>query len=106
MDHLRHRQAERSAAVQPRKKTRQLRLLVRINDDSAWRAEGAPAIRILAAISRARLGIIPRFDREAFMKALVAALIAAAILYLADNQYNDGRYAQVLQQAVTSLLPG
>jgi len=40
------------------------------------------------------------------MKALVAALIAAAILYLADNQYNDGRYAQVLQQAVTSLLPG
>ena len=40
------------------------------------------------------------------MKAFAAALIAAAILYLADSQYNDGRYAQVVQQAVTSLLPG
>ncbi|WP_283807274.1 hypothetical protein [Bradyrhizobium sp. Tv2a-2] len=40
------------------------------------------------------------------MKAFTAALIAVAILYLADSQYNDGRYTQVLQQAVTSLLPG
>lgn len=40
------------------------------------------------------------------MKAFVAAVIAAAILYAVDFQYNDGRYAQVLQQAVTSLLAG
>jgi rhamnogalacturonyl hydrolase YesR len=40
------------------------------------------------------------------MKAVGAALIAAAILYVVDSRYNDGRYTQVLQQAVTSLLPG
>jgi hypothetical protein len=40
------------------------------------------------------------------MKAFTAALIAIAILYLVDSQYNDGRYTQVLHQAVTSLLPG
>jgi hypothetical protein len=40
------------------------------------------------------------------MKALVVALIAVAVLYAVDSQYNDGRYTQVLQQAVTSLLPG
>jgi rhamnogalacturonyl hydrolase YesR len=40
------------------------------------------------------------------MKAFCAALIAAAILYVVDLRYNDGRYTQVLQQAVTSLLPG
>jgi rhamnogalacturonyl hydrolase YesR len=40
------------------------------------------------------------------MKAFGAALIAAAILYVVDSRYNDGRYTQVLQQAVTSLLPG
>jgi hypothetical protein len=40
------------------------------------------------------------------MKAFTAALIAVAILYLGGSQYNDGRYTQVLQQAVTSLLPG
>jgi len=40
------------------------------------------------------------------MKVFTAALIAAAILFLADSQYNDGRYAQVLQQAVIGLLPG
>jgi len=39
------------------------------------------------------------------MKALTAALIALAILYVVDSEYNDGRYTQVLQQAVTSLLP-
>jgi hypothetical protein len=40
------------------------------------------------------------------MKTLAAALIAAAILIVVDDHYNDGRYTQVLQQAVTSLLPG
>ena len=39
------------------------------------------------------------------MKAFGAALVAIAILYVFDSQYNDGRYTQVLQQAVTSLLP-
>jgi hypothetical protein len=40
------------------------------------------------------------------MKALTAALIGAAILYVFDAHYNDGRYAQVIQQAVTSLMRG
>ena len=40
------------------------------------------------------------------MKVIAAALIAAVILYVADSQYNDGRYARVLQQAASSLLPG
>ena len=40
------------------------------------------------------------------MKALGAALIAAAILYVVDSQCNDGRYTQILEQAVTHLLPG
>jgi hypothetical protein len=41
-----------------------------------------------------------------FVLTLAAALIAAAILIVVDDHYNDGRYTQVLQQAVTSLLPG
>jgi hypothetical protein len=39
------------------------------------------------------------------VKAFFAALVALAILYVFDSQYNDGRYARVLEQAVTSLLP-
>lgn len=38
------------------------------------------------------------------MKAFAAALIAAAILYVVDSQYNDGRYALVVAQAVTSVI--
>jgi hypothetical protein len=38
------------------------------------------------------------------MKAFASALIAVAILYVADHQYNDGRYAQVIHQAMTSVL--
>jgi hypothetical protein len=37
------------------------------------------------------------------MKAFAAALIAAAILYVLDSQYNDGRYAQVMGQAINSM---
>jgi hypothetical protein len=40
------------------------------------------------------------------MRALAAALIAVAILYVVDSEYNDGRHTQVLQQAATSLLRG
>jgi hypothetical protein len=39
------------------------------------------------------------------MKTLGAALIAAAILCVIDSNYNDGRYTDVLEQAVASLLP-
>jgi hypothetical protein len=38
------------------------------------------------------------------MRTLAAALIAAGILIVVDDHYNDGRYTQVLEQAVTSLL--
>jgi hypothetical protein len=38
------------------------------------------------------------------MKAIAAALIAAAVLYVVDSQYNDGRYTQVVEQAVTSVI--
>jgi hypothetical protein len=39
------------------------------------------------------------------MKALTAALIAVAILYVVDSQYNDGRFTQAIEQAMTSLVP-
>jgi hypothetical protein len=38
------------------------------------------------------------------MKAFTAALIATAILYVVDFQYNDGRFAGIIEQAVTSLV--
>jgi hypothetical protein len=40
------------------------------------------------------------------VKVIAAALVALGILYAVDSQYNDGRYAQVIQQTVTNLLPG
>jgi hypothetical protein len=40
------------------------------------------------------------------MKAFIAALIASAILYVADSEYNQGRYAAVIQRAATSLIAG
>jgi hypothetical protein len=40
------------------------------------------------------------------MKAFAAVLIALGILYVLDSEYNDGRYAMVIQRAVTSVLPG
>jgi hypothetical protein len=40
------------------------------------------------------------------MKVLAAALIASAILYVADSEYNQGRYAAVIQRAVSSVIPG
>jgi hypothetical protein len=40
------------------------------------------------------------------MKAFAAALIAAGILYLVDSEYNEGRYAAVIQRAVTSVIRG
>ncbi len=36
------------------------------------------------------------------MKTFVAALIAGGLLYLVDKDTNDGRYAGVIQQAITS----
>ena len=38
------------------------------------------------------------------MKAIAAAFIAAVVLYAVDYQYNDGRYAQVVEQAMTSVI--
>ena len=38
------------------------------------------------------------------MKAFIAALIAGAILYVVDAQYNDGHYAEVVKLAATSLI--
>jgi hypothetical protein len=38
------------------------------------------------------------------MKAFAAALVAAAILYAVDTEYNGGRYTRVIKQAVTSLV--
>jgi hypothetical protein len=40
------------------------------------------------------------------MKAFVAALIAAGILYLVDSEYNDGRYTAAIKQAITSVIHG
>jgi hypothetical protein len=41
---------------------------------------------------------------RAKMKAFIAALIAGAILYVVDAQYNDGHYAEVVKLAATSLI--
>ena len=38
------------------------------------------------------------------MKAFAAALIAAAILYVADSEYNDARYTRVVANAVSSVI--
>jgi hypothetical protein len=38
------------------------------------------------------------------MKAFASALIAVAVLYVADYHYNDGRYTEVVHQAMASLL--
>jgi hypothetical protein len=38
------------------------------------------------------------------MKVLIAALIAGAIRYAVDSEYNDGRYSGVIKQAATSLV--
>jgi hypothetical protein len=38
------------------------------------------------------------------MKTIAAALVAAVVLYAIDSQYNDGRYTQVLTQAVNSVI--
>jgi hypothetical protein len=38
------------------------------------------------------------------MKAFTAVLIAIAILYVVDSEYNDGRYTGVMKQAVSSLV--
>ena len=38
------------------------------------------------------------------MKGFIAALIAGAILYAVDIEYNDGHYSRVVKQAATSLL--
>jgi len=40
------------------------------------------------------------------MKAFIAALIAAGVLCVLDSEFNEGRYATVIQRAVTSVLPG
>ncbi len=37
------------------------------------------------------------------MKGLASALIAVAVLYIADYQYNDGRYTQVIHQAMIGM---
>ena len=38
------------------------------------------------------------------MKVFAAALVAVAVLYVVDSEYNDGRYTQIVQRAVTSLV--
>jgi hypothetical protein len=38
------------------------------------------------------------------MKAFAATLIAAGFLYVVDIRFNGGRYAEVIQRAITSVL--
>jgi hypothetical protein len=37
-------------------------------------------------------------------QAFTAAIVAVAILYAVDPEYNDGRYPRVVKQAATSLV--
>lgn len=38
------------------------------------------------------------------MRFIGAAVIATIVLYAIDSQYNDGRYTQVVAQAVSSVI--
>jgi hypothetical protein len=38
------------------------------------------------------------------MKAFTTGLIAVGVLYVVDSEYNDGRYARVIKQAVTNMV--
>jgi hypothetical protein len=38
------------------------------------------------------------------MKAFTAAMIAIAILYVVDSEYNDSRYTGAIKQAVSNLV--
>lgn len=40
------------------------------------------------------------------MKTIIAALIAVGVLYALDVEFNDARYATVVQRAINSILPG
>ena len=40
------------------------------------------------------------------MKAFVATLIAAGILYVVDSEYNEGRYTAVIKLAITRAIHG
>jgi hypothetical protein len=40
------------------------------------------------------------------MKTFIAALIAIGVLYVVDIEFNNGRYATVVQKVITSVLPG
>ena len=49
----------------------------------------------------------PLENKEAIpMKAFVAALIACGVLFVIDSEYNEGRYAAIIERAVTSVIPG
>jgi hypothetical protein len=39
------------------------------------------------------------------MKAFAAVLVAVAVLYVIDSEYNDARYTRVVAQAVSSAIP-
>jgi hypothetical protein len=71
---------------------------VRLFDFCALRpfSDSRPAGGLLLSLSTPRA--------EARMKAFAAALIAAGFLYVADLGFNDGRYAEVIQRAITSVL--
>jgi hypothetical protein len=66
----------------------------------------APAMR--PDLSRLRINIgLDRVDSSGEvspMKAVAAALIAIVVLYTMDSEYNRGRYAQVLSQAVNGVI--
>jgi hypothetical protein len=39
------------------------------------------------------------------MKAFAAVLVAVAVLYAIDSEYNDARYTQVVASAVSKVIP-
>jgi hypothetical protein len=49
-------------------------------------------------------GTVFRFGDLAFMRGLIAGLIAAAILWTLDVELNDGRYTAVMKQAAFSFV--
>ena len=61
-------------------------------------------LRISAAMFKPELQIRSNSSGRPLMKAFAAALIAAAILYVADSEYNDARYTRVVANAVSSVI--
>jgi hypothetical protein len=55
-------------------------------------------------VSGCNLALYPTLAGKLAMKGIGAAVVAVAVLWMADIELNGGRYSEVVQRAVTTLL--